>query len=473
MKKLAIILTAALLALVIGAAALANDMAVDLCGKTLDLLFNTENVTLNVTADFSLDDVWFKTVDGTWKQDGDRSYRQLLLRSPKADGTERKNGYTIVTNGDRIYLMEVFTPGVYRNGFSAGRKSILRNTVETSALRSLATALVTEAGLLSGEGMITKTEEGDILLKLDDHAPALVNAALNQFARFAAKRYFGMDYDRIRTDSGMSMYNYGTITEGILYTMQEVSLRKAEITVKTDAEGNLQHAEGTIGLYIATATDGREQLDVSFRADVSGRGTTQVKVFDPADYNVVPADEDEIFGMAVEAEMTGELLPENGALIDEMELKAMEIWPETGFDMLSTTSVGCNLHENCYEVYLDGGDSITKKAYFTLDGRLTTILAEPNDWLTVNAEEYHYDPVPDTKDDQAARELLMSFLEKANPELLKTVKDLKMEWIYEANGAVYAQYHEEPLDQEGDGVLFVVRISPDMRIEYYSCVSNG
>ena len=47
---------------------------------------------------------------------------------------------------------------------------------------------------------------------------------------------------------------------------------------------------------------------------------------------------------------------------------------------------------------------------------------------------------------------------------LKTVKDLKMEWIYETGNAAYAQYHEEPLDQENDGVLLVIRLRIRRRI---------
>ena len=111
MRKLVIVLTAALLALAICAAALAENAANDLYNDVADLLFRTNNVTLNATAEFSLDGTWFKTAEGTWKQDMDRSWRQLILRSPKMDGTERRNGYTIVCEGQKIWLMEVFTPG--------------------------------------------------------------------------------------------------------------------------------------------------------------------------------------------------------------------------------------------------------------------------------------------------------------------------------------------------------------------------
>ena len=105
MKKLVIIILAALTALVICAAALANDTAVELYNKITGLLFSTHNVTLTASAEFSLDGNWFKTAEGTWKQDDTRSYRKLHLRSPRADGTERQNGYVIVTEGNDLYLL--------------------------------------------------------------------------------------------------------------------------------------------------------------------------------------------------------------------------------------------------------------------------------------------------------------------------------------------------------------------------------
>ena len=114
MKKLTMMILTALTALMMCTAALANDAAAGLYDTVTELLFSTGNVTLKVNAELSLDSEWFKTVEGTWMQDGDRSLRQLILRSPRKDGTERKNGYTIVMDGSNVQLMEEYTPGVYR-----------------------------------------------------------------------------------------------------------------------------------------------------------------------------------------------------------------------------------------------------------------------------------------------------------------------------------------------------------------------
>ena len=163
------------------------------------LLFYTNNVTLNAKAEFSLDGEWFKTADISLKQDHNRSVRQLQLTSPKADGTERKNGYTIVTEGYTLYLMEDFTPGIYRCGMVGERSAALRNSVESQQLIDLGRALISQADLVLGKDAITKTADRTFRIKLDEHTPELVNGVLNEAIRFAAKRYFNFNYDQLHT----------------------------------------------------------------------------------------------------------------------------------------------------------------------------------------------------------------------------------------------------------------------------------
>ena len=475
MKKLAIVMMAALLALVICAAALANDTAVELYNKVTGLLFSTNNVTLTASAEFSLDGNWFKTAEGTWKQDGTRSYRKLHLISPRADGTERLNGYVIVTEGTDLYLMEEFTPGIYRTGTTGKRDSILRSSVETKQLISLGSALVSQADVLLGEGSVTKTEDGAYRITLGANTPAIANAALNDLARFAAKRYFRIDFDSLKTDNSRSLYDYVTLTEGILYTVQGVSVRQAEIVLKTDAGGNLQHAEGSIGLYLETSGNGVKQLDITFRADVTDAGSTVLRKFDPQEYGVArTADEAEAAGYETEKEIP-EDRPMNGeAFQDVLTNEAMRVWESTGFNMWDNPVIDCKQLENGYEVCFEGGDDgVVKKAHFTEDGRLTDIQAEPNMWQNLPDESYNWDPKPDEQLDKKAREFLLTYLENIHPQKREHINDLKMDWMCEAGGAVYAQYEEYPIDQNDDGVLFVVRLSPEMRIECYACVSNG
>ena len=471
MKKTAIMILAALLALVICAVSSANDTAVDLYDKTVTLLFDHNNVTLNINADLSLDGQWFKTVEGTWKVDGDRGFRKLHLISPKADGTKRENGYTIVTEGYNLFLMEEYTPGVYRTGITGERSSIIRNTAASKQMIALGRALASQTDLVLGKDAVTKTGDGEIRITLGEDTPALVSAVVNQAVQFAAKRYFLVDYDQIRLgQTYTTISNYVTPTQGILYCMRGVSVRKAEIILNTEEDGCPMHAEGTVSLYLETAEEGIRQLDITFRADVTDRGSTMLKKFDPNDYNVVMAgDAMDLLGSEIES------TPVSGALADEMCLEAMDIWRYTGFNMISTSSVSCEWNGFSNVVSLDGGDDgISKKAFFSEDGRFLHIEAEPAEWLhNLSAyEEYDFETGLDRETDEKAKAFFMEFLDNIRYEKRDQVKDLQVQWIFKKNDHLYALY-EDKSDPDGEGVSFVIRITPEMRIESYSCVSNG
>ena len=487
MKKLAILITAALLALIICAAAFANDTAVTVYDNAAELLFNNPNVSLNVTAEFSLDGKWFKTADVILKQDGTYTYRKLHLRSPKADGTERENGYTVVTENNVLYLMEDFTPGVYRTGFVGDRNALLRGTAESSQLISLGRALASQADLLLGEGAVTKAEDGTIRITLGDKAPALANAALNQAYMFAAKRYFNLDYDTVRTGRTYTSINaYTTMTQGILWSARNLTVRQIDIAMTTDADHMLQHAEGIIGLYLETVEDGIRQLDITFKADITDRGSTVLKKFDPKEYGVKLAPDAmnlDDFGMETEVRPENEEDAESAiqpasdeALADRMMMEAMKVWENTGFNMAASTSVSCGWDGNYYEVIFDGADDGMKKAaFFNEEGQFRFLRTEPSDWLQNMGENDAYDLETglDEETDKKARAFFMEFLENTQYNEVDQVKDLRVQWTFEKNGNLYAMYEDKTDHGDGEGVNFVIRISPEMRIESFSRKVNG
>lgn len=473
MKKLAMVILAAVTALIVCAAAFANDTAVELFDKTTALLFKQNSLTLNATAEFSLDDEWFKTAEIILKQDGNRAFRKLHLRSPRADGTERENGYTIVTEGNDLYLMEDYTPGVYRTGVIVDeRTTLLRNTVQTRQLTDLGRVLVSQADLLLGEGAITKAEDGTIRIALKEDTSGIVSTLLNQGFQFAAKRYFGLDYDSIGADrSYASLYAFGTLTQGILYSMRNVSVRQADVTVKTDGSGCPVHAEGTVGLYLETADDGIKQLNIRFTADVTDIGSTTLKRFDPNDYQV------DLAADAFDFTFGEEYQPVNGeALKDQMMLEAMQIWENTGFNMVATTSVTCDWNGYYYTVSFTGDkDGMKKSAYFDETGLFRFIQAEPAEWLDNMAEDETYDLETrlDAETDQKAQAFFMEFLENIHYNTIGQVRDLQVQWTFGKNGNLYAMYEDKSDHGDGEGVNFVIRISPDMRIESFFTESNG
>ena len=475
MKKLAILIAAVLTVIIVCAAAFANETAVDLYDRTTALLTGNSNATLNMTAEFALDGQWFKTAEVILKQDEDRTYRKLHLRSPKKDGTERENGYTIVTEGYFLYLMEDFTPGVFRAGTVGERSTLIRNSVESQQLISLGRALVSQADLLLGKDAVTKTADGEYRISLGSDTPGIVNAMLDQAFRFAAKRYFSFDYDHYEADGEYSaISNYLTTTQGILFCMRGLAVRNAEITVRVGENGYPEHAEGSISLDMETTQEGTRRLDITFKAEAGDFGRTLLKKFDPKDYNVTLA-KDSYMPDAGEEQQP----PRNEALNDQMCLEAMEMWQHTGFDMVASTSVSCEWNGNFYVVRITGGeDGIAKETYFDEEGQFCFIEAHPTEWsdnLGDANEALDFETGLDAETDKKAQNFFMEYLDNIRYERKNEVKDLQVQWIYEKNGSTYALYEDKAEEHDGGGVSFVIRISPEkeMRIEDFHPISNG
>ena len=233
----------------------------------MELLFETSNVTLTGKAEFFLDGERFKTAEVLYIQDYDNSKFQLDLYTPRRDGAEgedRHSGYTVYANGEDIYVTEVFYPGMYKTGSTGVQGTILRKTVQME-LVSLAT-----------EGTAK-----ELKISLNRDVPETVNAALNLFYQFIAKRYFRTDYDQVSVRHMIPMASYITVAQGILGSTEQVSLKKAEITAKRDDAGRLEQVKGDVSLMLTTGRDGTRQLDISFSLDVSDFDGSHVGLFDP------------------------------------------------------------------------------------------------------------------------------------------------------------------------------------------------
>ena len=254
-----------------------------------ELLFHTDNVTVNAAAEFSLDGEWFKTAEISLAQDMNRSRRQLRLESPRADGTRRQNGWAITTEGEKLYLVEFYTPGVYRTGLTQEHHSLLRETVETGPLVRLGSLLCAGGDLLMAPEAVTEKDGRELTIRLNGDSGFLADTLLDLFWQFAAKRWFGMDYDFIETDSELSMAPFITVTQGLLWCTRNVELTGADVTVTLDEQGRLQAVSGTANIDVETLRDGVRSLEVKLQAAVSGYGTTMVGRFDPKEYDAVPA----------------------------------------------------------------------------------------------------------------------------------------------------------------------------------------
>ena len=475
MKKLAILIAAVLTVIIVCAVAFANETAVDLYDRTVALLTGSSNVTLNMTAEFALDGQWFKTAEVTLKQDEDRTYRKLHLRSPKKDGTERENGYTIVTEGYTLYLMEDFTPGVFRAGTVGERSTLIRNSVESQQLINLGRALASQADLLLGKDAVTKPADREYRISLGNNTSGMVNAVLDQAFRFAAKRYFSFDYDCYEADGEYSaISNYGTTTQGILFCMRSLAVRKAEIKVKVGENGYPEYAEGSISLDMETAEEGIRRLDITFKAEAGDFGRTMLKKFNPKDYNVTMAKDSYIPAGGEEQQP-----PIREALRDRMSLEAMEKWEHTGFDIVASPSVSCDWNGNYYVVRFSGGnDGITKETYFDEGGKFCFIDVSPAEWFDGVGDlntAYDFETGLDAETDKKAQNFFMEYLDNIRYERKNEVKDLQVQWIYVKDGSTYVMYEDKAEEHDGCGVCFVIRISPEgeMRIEDFHPISIG
>lgn len=63
-------------------------------------------------------------------------------------------------------------------------------------------------------------------------------------------------------------------------------LNQADITLKRDARGNFESADGKVSIELNAGDDGKRMLDLSFRLDASNFGGSKVPQFNPNDYGV-------------------------------------------------------------------------------------------------------------------------------------------------------------------------------------------
>lgn len=468
-KTISIILFILLALTMAGNAAAENEKPLtDLCESAFELLFRTSNVTIKGEASFSLDGNWFKTAKAEYIQDGDRSFWDLKLSSPKMDGTVRENGYTIIADGSKVYVMEVFHPGLYKTGTSAPQSTILRNSVQMELMKqvvlSLAEQAETEPKLQTLLIEENETEKA-ISIKLTGDAPDWFNTSLNILAEYAAKRYFHIDYDQIGIRNIVPMSYYLTTTEGILSCTTSVAIKQADFTITKDSNGQIERISGSSSFLLNMARDGERTLDISFDFTVSGKGTSQVSSFDPLFYNVKLVEG----GMNIEeTEYTEVDDYTQERLIDQ----AKEAWKQAGYTLDPSTYGYCYKQNGryCTELNDTTGNQFLS-SITNADGKILELRNTKNSWQDKN---FNYEnDYPDSQMTEEAGEMVMEYLKEANPEDVKRIDHLKLQCWYEENDELYFEFCEDPISQDWDGFLVVVKVKPYWQLMYYSCFSNG
>ena len=469
---------AALTVMVFAACACAETPVRMMYDSVMRLLFETSNVTLTGHAEFFLDGGRFKTADARYVQDGTNSVWEWKLLTPRPDGTEREGGYTVIANGENVYVVEAYYPGVYKTGTTDESDTILRESVQLGLLRDLLRILADQSDTLLGEDACEahSDETGlTVHIRAGEDVPELVNTALNMTVQFAAKRYFSTDYDYVSERYMVPMGNYNTVTQAILGSTYYMSLKQADVTLKRDAGGNFESADGKLSLELKTKNDGTRVLDIAFELAVSDLGGSSVDPFNPDDYGVKPTN-----GAAKTA-------PSAGKSIDpETEKKFLEAakarWQLAGYQTDDSMEGSVIIegsqprHEDewIHVEFVSEDGSACWHYYTDSAGSMLGLQNMTNVWQGT-LDERHFEEYPDEKLVKETAERLLSWMAEENPDLSEGILPLKNDWWYQKGNELYLHFWEdgEPVKHAWDEVDFVVRTAPEWRIEYFSCIANG
>lgn len=285
-QMIAIITSVMLLLCSVMTCASAENTLPDLVDTVSTLLFNTSNVTIRAEADFELNDQPFKHFNGTHIQVGKDICRDILLTTPQYEGSEKESGYIIVVDGSQKV---VYNRYLHQARFYDGithRDSVLRPSAEANNLVDMCRIVAAFASSVLPQNAIER-KDNTLIITLDaenDLTP--VNAALTMIMqRFGAYRNY-VDYRQITVaPEAADIWDYSTITEGILYCTTDIHIEHLGLTISMDNANRLTGMEGSCKMTLVTRNGSGQDLTVSFRADITDYGTSILPE------NPIPADE--------------------------------------------------------------------------------------------------------------------------------------------------------------------------------------
>lgn len=461
MKKIISAILAVTLFLSFACSALAEGNLAPLLETVRSLLFSTENVTLSGEAVFSLDGERFKTAEILYRQAGEDSHWQLDLKTPRQYRRDKETGFTIIANGEKIFVMERYWPGTYSSGSDQPNSTLLRQSTRADLLFSMLQAVSDQAEALLPENAFTvrETEDGrEILISMSrDTTPALVNTSLNLVADFLLRRFMGVNYDSIRNWGQGSPADYITVTQAVLYSTDSFVLGDTSVTVTEDSAGRITAVSGTVTALLSSEEFSGTPLVIDFTLNVSDYGITEVQTFAPEDFDVVPKGSD--------------LQPEKEvepALADKMTACAKEHLSAAGYDISALpASALVNEQDGVYYVNFLGD---------TYAETITAGLNDNGDLLTLsdNSNEYYLASPREPKNDSLtaeAVEILDTFMHHAFPELAANVKYYILGLEYEYEGVTWQYVTPLNSDDADTGIVLILRTVPSLQVVWYSCLN--
>ena len=279
-----------------------------------DLVTSCSNLTLEGTADLSLDGTPFKHAEGLLAQENLTAYRQIELQSPRRDGTIRENGYAVMDRGGYGYSLEYYLgKTVVRPIANAPKEYPLRPTVENRTLLSMGQGIASALDQLWADRITAETNSEGTKISLsveETDFPILAKAGLNLAWQAAMHHFYELSYEDMNPNGYADPEDYMTIWEGIRYSAREWNPLMLQFEAELDKEGRLISLAGKTRLQLICRSDSLRTMEVSFSLKGRDFGTTVVDGIIPDKYRA-----SEPFGTGVsgdELESYFETLPSKG-----------------------------------------------------------------------------------------------------------------------------------------------------------------
>ena len=374
------------------------------CGN--EFLFHTNNVTVTGEAVFSLDGEQFKTAKLHYIQDGYSSFYGLTLLTPRSDGNELETGWTIIADENNgRYVMEKYNPGFFRLGTGRNENTLLHRTVRLDALTNLGGLLIGQVEDMIPAQAVTAVVSDNMrtvhISVREDQIPDIAVSALNLAAGYLSDRWFALGYDRsTREDEGHPFDHYITVTGALTDGTECWILRGADMEFSMDPQNRLTAAKGTLRAASVFWDQSVREVEMRFDLVMSDYGSSHVKPFDPADYNVVLAQEEDGSFKTITA-MATELDPDHIELSScyarlhsykpdtnriDVELITPEVFRK---DEVESLKVGDSIYTGGREVFIF---SITEEFGYLVLNEGEYEFSEGSVWLTED-EDGNYRPV--------------------------------------------------------------------------------
>ena len=465
-NRILAVLAALLLCLAPVTGAFAEGVLPDLFAAGRGLMFDTHNVTINGSASFALEGEAFREAKIEYRQDGENSFYDLTLINPK-NGVV--NGYTIIANGEDIYVMEKYITGFYRSGTSDAQSTLVRRTTLLENILNMAELLGGQMEASLGDAIsVTETETGRaVRIRLDGaQAEGLIDTGLNLAAEYIAQRYFeGAYFDRRYDEEGrfpLNRESYLSTAAYILDTTRYYTLDALDVTLEQDGEDRFTGVHGAAALY-AVGYDGvSRKLEIGLDLALSDYGSTKVDRFNPDDYSVVPYVEwaETYYGRDIYADTSDE-----ETLLDYYFGRAVDVAQACGFPVDYSTNASMASYESFCDALLEDqekGVSVTVE-FDKAEDRLLRVSDNNAQWSDGEhrAAEGLDEILPECVN------FAFSFLNTVHPD----ADQLKLGcagMVTLEDGTTYVILQ----NLNDNYVYMVVQAQPEMRVVFYTCMIN-